>query len=189
VFELRDDERRQSADPVGLDARRHRIVLAGAALIGLGIGILMGTVAHPPKVRLLWNASASAPVGLYLIKPGQPPEVGDMIAARAPDGARQLAATRGYLPSDVPLVKQIAATKGSQVCAMRAHIIVDGRTVARRRKRDAQGREMPWWSGCRWLQPGEVLLLNRATGSFDSRYFGPVERVAILGKAVLLWPL
>jgi conjugative transfer signal peptidase TraF len=188
VFEPRDNERRPSADPVGLDARRHRIMLAGAAVIGLGIGILLGTVAHPPKVRLLWNASASAPIGLYLIKPGAPLKVGDMVAARAPDGARQLAATRGYLPSGVPLVKQIAATKGSQVCALRARIIVDGRAVARRRKLDAQGREMPWWTGCRRLRPDDFLLLNRAAASFDGRYFGPVDRSAILGKAVLLWP-
>ena len=188
MFEPRDNERRPSADPVSLDARRHRIILAGAALIGLGIGILLGTIADPPKLRLLWNASASAPVGLYLIEPGKPLEVGDMVAARAPDGARQLAATRGYLPSGSPLVKRIAATKGSQVCALGARIIVDGRMVARRQKRDANGRDMPWWSGCRRLQRDEVLLLNRVAASFDSRYFGPVERTAIVGKAVLLWP-
>ena len=46
---------------------------------------------------------------------------------------------------------------------------------------------MPWWTGCRRLQPGQLLLLNRTSASFDSRYFGPVERTAILGKAVLLW--
>ena len=188
VFEPRDNERRPCADPVSLYARRHRIMLAGAALIGLGIGILLGTIAHPPKVRLLWNASASAPIGLYLIKPGAPLEVGDMVAARSPEGARQLAATRGYLPSGVPLVKRVAATNGSEVCALRANILVDGRTVARRRKRDAQGRDMPWWSGCRRLQSGEILLLNRAAASFDSRYFGPVDRSAIIGKAVLIWP-
>ena len=111
-----------------------------------------------------------------------------MVAARAPEDARQLAALRGYLPSGVPLVKRVAATKGSEVCALRARILVDGSTVAHRRTRDAQGRDMPWWSGCHRLQPGEVLLLNRAAASFDSRYFGPVDWSAILGKAVLLWP-
>ena len=46
---------------------------------------------------------------------------------------------------------------------------------------------MPWWTRCRRLQPGQILLLNHAEASFDSRYFGPVEQVAILGKAVLIW--
>ena len=188
VLEAAVDGGLPPAEPGSQAFSKHRSSLVRASLIGLGIGVLLGTIADPPQVRLLWNASASAPVGLYLIAPGSPLEVGDMVAARAPDGARQLAAKRGYLPSGVPLVKRVAATRGSQVCGLRARITVDGRTVARRRKRDALGRLMPWWTGCRRLQPGEVLLLNRVKASFDSRYFGPVERTAILGKAVLIWP-
>lgn len=175
------------AEPSTPTSLSHRSLHVGAALIGLGIGVLLGTIAHPPAPRLLWNASASAPIGLYLITPAAPLEVGDMVAARAPDGARQLAATRGYLPSGVPLVKQVEAMEGSRVCALRSRVIVDGRTLAHRRKRDAEGRAMPWWTGCRRLQPGEVLLINRAAASFDSRYFGPVQVAAIVGKAVLLW--
>ena len=188
MLETRDEGGPTPAPSLGNSRLQHGTVLIRAALIGLGIGALLGTIAHPPKVRLLWNASASAPIGLYVIKLGAALEVGDMVAARAPEGARQLAATRGYLPSGVPLVKRVAAMNGSEVCALRARILVDGRTVAHRRKRDAQGRDMPWWSGCRRLQSGEILLLNRAAASFDSRYFGPVDRSAILGKAVLIWP-
>ena len=187
MLEAAEDGGLPPAEPGSQTFSKHRSSLVRASLIGLGIGVLLGTIAHPPMVRLLWNASASAPIGLYLIEPDAPLEVGDMVAAQAPDGARQLAATRGYLPSGVPLVKRIAATEGSRVCALQARIIVNGRTLAHRRKRDAAGRAMPWWNGCRRLQPGQLLLVNRAAGSFDSRYFGPVERAAILGKAVLLW--
>ncbi len=175
------------AEPSNPPSLSYRSLHGRAALIGLGIGLLLGTIAHPPMPRLIWNASASAPMGLYLIMPAAPLKVGDIVAARAPDGARQLAATRGYLPSGVSLVKRVVAMEGSRICALRSRIIVNGRTVAHRRKRDAEGRAMPWWSGCRWLKRGEVLLLNRAAASFDSRYFGPVGRTAILGKAVLLW--
>ena len=150
--------------------------------------MVLGTIAIVPTPRLLWNASASAPVGLYLITPGTSLEVGDMVAARTPAGVRKLAAMRGYLPFSVPLVKRVAATHGSQVCALRTRIIVNGLTLAHRRKRDAEGRLMPWWTGCRRLRSGQFLLLNRPAGSFDSRYFGPVENEAILGKALLLWP-
>lgn len=187
MFEPRENDRLPTARRVSPDAHRHRARLGGAALVSLGVGALIGTIAHPPKVRLLWNASASAPIGLYLVAPDAPLEVGDMVAAWPPEGARQLAAMRRYLPSGVPLVKRVAATKGSQVCALEARITADGRTVARRRKQDAHGRPMPWWSGCRRLHHGQVLLLNRAAASFDSRYFGPVEQAAILGKAVLIW--
>ena len=186
MLEKRDEGGPTPAPSLDNSRLQHRTVLQRAALIGLGIGALLGTIAHPPKVRLLWNTSASVAIGLYLIKPGATLEVGDMVAARAPEGARQLAALRGYLPSGVPLVKRVAATNGSEVCALRARILVDGRTVAHRRTRDARGRAMPWWTGCRRLQPGEFLLVNRAAASFDGRYFGPVDRSAILGKAVLM---
>ena len=46
---------------------------------------------------------------------------------------------------------------------------------------------MPWWRGCRRLKRHEYLLLNDAPRSFDSRYFGPVNASAIIGKAVPLW--
>ena len=149
--------------------------------------MVLGTIAIVPTPRLLWNASASAPVGLYLITSGTSLEVGDMVAVRTPAGVRKLAAMRGYLPSGVPLVKRVAAAHRSRVCALRTRIIVDGRTVAHRRKRDAEGRVMPWWNGCHRLRSGQFLLLNRPACSFDSRYFGPVGKEAILGKAVLLW--
>ena len=170
-----------------LSAPRRLSLNARGASVGFLIGMVLGTIAIVPTPRLLWNASASAPVGLYLISPATSLEVGDMVAARTPAGVRKLAAMRGYLPSGVPLVKRVAAMQGSRVCASRARIIVNGRTVAHRRKRDAEGRLMPWWNGCRRLRSGQFLLLNRPAGSFDSRYFGPVGKEAILGKAVLLW--
>ena len=188
MLEAEEDGVFPPAEPGSQTFSNHRSLLVRASLIGLGIGVLLGTIAHPPTPRLLWNATASAPIGLYLLVPGAPLEIGDTVAARAPDGARQLAARRGYLPSGVPLVKRIAAMAGGRVCAVRARIIVNGRTLAQRRKRDAAGRAMPWWTGCRRLQSGQFLLLNRAAGSFDSRYFGPIERSAIIGKAVLIWP-
>jgi conjugative transfer signal peptidase TraF len=188
VFEPHEDGGLTLAAVSDCAGRAYRSAYPKAALVGLGICAILSTVVHPPRPRLLWNPSASAPIGLYLITPGTPLEIGDMVAARAPDGARQLAAMRGYLPSGVPLMKRVAATQGSQVCASRARILVDGRVAARREKRDSNGRLMPWWQGCRRLRPGEVLLLNRVKASFDSRYFGPIERSAIVGKAVLIWP-
>jgi conjugative transfer signal peptidase TraF len=188
VFEPDDNGGRKLGTTREKAGRAHRSVYVKAALVGLAIGAVLATIVHPLRPRLLWNASASAPLGFYLITPGATVEVGDMVAARAPEGARQLAARRGYLSSGVPLVKRVAATQGSQACASGAHILVDGRVAVRREKRDSKGRLMPWWQGCRRLRPGEVLLLNRVKASFDSRYFGPIEHSAIIGKAVLIWP-
>jgi type IV secretory pathway protease TraF len=46
---------------------------------------------------------------------------------------------------------------------------------------------MPWWHGCVTLAPGRYLLLMDADGSFDGRYFGPVARCQIVGRATPLW--
>src|SRR3546814_11532003 len=70
---------------------------------GVGITLLGLTMAFPPAPRLVWNASASAPIGLYAVTPGAPVGPGDMVIARVPDPWRMLAARRHYLPANVPL--------------------------------------------------------------------------------------
>lgn len=161
--------------------RRH--VLATAAL-ALGLG---GTIAFPPPPRLVWNASASAPVGLYALVGGAPAR-GDMVIAHLPARDRVLAARRHYVPANVPLVKRVAAASGDTVCAAGRHILVNGRRIATRLARDGAGRPMPWWRGCTVLPTGTLfLLMSDSPASFDGRYFGPSGPDDIIGKARLLW--
>src|SRR3546814_20912415 len=87
-------------------ARRRRL-RRHAIWIGLGVLALGATIAFPPPPRLLWNATASAPVGFYLLSPGARFKRGDMVVARAPHPARLLAARRHSLPMTVPLVKRV----------------------------------------------------------------------------------
>lgn len=161
-----------------------------ALVLALGVGAL-GALAAPallrPVPRLVWNASASAPVGLWRIAPGEVPAVGDYVAAIAPPAARLLAAQRGYLPANVPLIKTVAAAGGDLVCTAGPRLLVNGVVVAERRKADARGRPLPWWRGCRRLEDGAVLVLSPSVDGFDSRYFGPVSRTAVIGKATPLW--
>ncbi|WP_294251295.1 S26 family signal peptidase [uncultured Sphingomonas sp.] len=159
-----------------------------AATIGLGIGLLALTIAVPPRPRLLWNASASAPIGLYAVDPGASIQAGDVVVARLPDGWRTLAARRRYLPANVPLVKQVVAVAGDQVCAVGAHVRVNGRPIVERRSTDAAGHPLPWWHGCIRLRQGQFFLLMPGNAaSFDGRYFGPIEGAQLVGKATLLW--
>src|SRR3546814_4238719 len=93
---------------------------------------LGSTSVTAPRPRLVWNASASAPIGLYAV--GAVAEVarGDMVIARLPGEFRMFAARRHYLPANVPLVKRVAAVPGDKVCAVGARIFVNGRLVASR---------------------------------------------------------
>ncbi|PKP92512.1 MAG: S26 family signal peptidase [Alphaproteobacteria bacterium HGW-Alphaproteobacteria-16] len=159
-----------------------------AALLGAGITALGFTIALPALPRLVWNASASAPVGLYRVSPGAPLARGDMVVAWPPAKARALAARRHYLPSNVPLVKRVAGVAGDMICAVDRAVTVNGRLVAMRRVADAAGRDLPVWQGCVRLAPTMVfLLMTDAPNSFDGRYFGPTRAQDVIGKATPLW--
>ena len=164
--------------------RRPRTVLA-VSMLGLG---LIGLAAHAqPAPWLVWNASASAPIGLYRFLPGKPSS-GDLVLVRTPESVRQLAAERGYLPHNVPLVKRVAALDGDTVCAADDVISVNGRVVAERLAHDRLGRRLPSWSGCLLLDGGEAfLLMEGVADSFDGRYFGPVPTASIIGRLAPLW--
>lgn len=170
-----------------------RCKLSRGPVIGCVGGMLAtlaiaSTVLRPARPLLLWNASSSSPLGLYAVTSAGSVKVGDTVIAWAPPPARRLAAERHYLPANVPLVKRVAAARGDRVCAKRRTIFVNGRLAALRRARDASGRQMPWWSGCRRLRPGELFLLSRtAPDAFDGRYFGITRSSEIVGKARLLW--
>jgi len=164
---------------------RPRAILA-LGLLGLGaIGLpLLGR----PAPLLIYNASASAPIGLYRVLPADPIRRGDLVLARTPLSVRRLAAERGYLPESVPLVKRVAAMAGDAVCVRDRAVSIDGRQVADQLATDHEGRALPAWSGCRTLGPDEIfLLMADAPDSFDGRYFGPVPVSAVVGKLVPLW--
>lgn len=163
-----------------------RRIAAGAAILILGCA-LGATLVAPPAPRLLWNASASTPIGLYAVLPGATIGPGDRAVVRTPAAVRDLAARRHYLPANVPLVKRVAAISGQRICASGSRLLIDGVPAAVRFARDTRGRPLPRWQGCRTLARGELLVLGDAPGSFDGRYFGPVTRTAVIGRAIPLW--
>ena len=168
-------------------AKRRRLG-SRAALVAALIATLALSAARPPAPRLVWNASASAPIGLYLVSPGSDARRGDMVIARVPIGVRSLAAARRYIPTNVPLVKHVGAVPGDTVCATGTAIVIDNQTVATRRETDGVGRRMPWWDGCRTLHQGDVFLLaDHVPASFDGRYFGISSSADVIGTARPIW--
>jgi conjugative transfer signal peptidase TraF len=153
-----------------------------------GLAILCLGALVKPNYRLLYNASDSAPRGWYALVPERDFQIGTLVFARLPSRAETLAAERGYLPRSVPLLKHIAATDGHQVCTRAGAVTIDGVYVGRALARDGAGRPLEHWTHCRALDDDELFLLGGDNpASFDSRYFGPVNVAAIMGKAIPLW--
>jgi conjugative transfer signal peptidase TraF len=179
-----------------------RIALISAAIIAVLAQIATSWFVTPALLRwnasnvslmpklLLWNASASAPRGLYLLHPAQPLRIGALVAVTPPEPLARFAATRGYLPLGVPLLKHIAALHGQTVCRFMDRVTIDGHIAALTRERDTRNRPLPRWQGCRTLRAGEVFLLNAAVpDSFDGRYFGVLSVTTITARAEPLWTI
>src|SRR5579872_209380 len=82
-----------------------------------------------PSPRLIWNASASVPVGLYRIRPAGTLHISELVVAMPPEPLSSYLADRGYLPEGVPLLKHILALAGHTVCRTGDMITIDGATV------------------------------------------------------------
>ena len=85
-----------------------------------------------PMPRLIWNASASVPVGLYAVQPVSILHADELLVVRPPEPLAAFLDERRYLPEGVHLLKHVAALPGQTVCRTGLTITVDGTTVGSR---------------------------------------------------------
>ena len=154
----------------------------------VGLAALLTPLVYRPTPRIVWNITASAPLGAYHVQPGRPAAVGDFVLIRPPAPLTDWLAERGYVPSGTPLLKRVAALPPTTVCRAGRQVTVNDAPVATALERDRFGRPLPAWSGCRQLAGGEVFLLSAETpDSLDGRYFGPLPAASIAGRATPIW--
>ena len=146
------------------------------------------TALFHPVPKLIWNASASVPIGLYAVHPAGTLRTGELLVVTPPEKLATFLDERRYLPKGIPLLKHIAALPGQTVCRMGDTISINGTTVGAALDRDHLGRSLPVWQGCRVIAAGEVFLMNRqSVASLDGRYFGPLPTTTIVGRADPIW--
>jgi conjugative transfer signal peptidase TraF len=150
------------------------------------LALLAGAMLDATPV-LVWNVTASAPFGLYLMLPARRLRVGDLVLLRLDPSLTALFESRGYLPRGVPLLKRVAALSGTLVCVRDGAVFVADRRVADILPSDASGRQLTAWTGCHQLADGKIFVLNLVPDSLDGRYFGPSPMRAVIGRAVPLW--
>jgi conjugative transfer signal peptidase TraF len=158
---------------------------ATLAVMSAGATLATLSICAKPMPRLLWNASASVPIGLYGVQRVGKMAVGILVLATPPQPLADFLAARDYLPIGVPLIKPVLALSGQSVCRDGLRITVDRIVVGAALARDSRGRGLPAWQGCRVIAPSEVFLMNpEEVASFDGRYFGPLPVSAIIGRAI-----
>lgn len=143
--------------------------------------------------HVAFNPSRSVPVGFYA-KTDAPLTIGAFASVRALDVADEAiiqvlvgdAADRFGLDAlripNLRFLKRVAAVRGDFVEAHGQRLWVNGEVVRLRLSKEEAiahphiGREIPTWSGERFLDD-EVLLLSDMENeeAFDGRYWGPVS--------------
>lgn len=156
---------------------------SGPFLIG-GAAVLSISAAMSLEItpRLVWNATPSAPQGLYFIA-DKTPETSDYVLIEPSLATKTLIAERHYLPPDIPMIKRVTALPGAEICRVNAQILINGVHVADALEVDSSSRKMPHWSGCFTLQGSDFFLLNDHERSLDGRYFGATKKSQIIGVA------
>lgn len=156
-------------------------------MFGCAACLLLAVTPTTRPPRLVFNTTSSAPLGFYLVD-ASAPTVGDMVVVRPPRDLALWMAARGYLPSNVPLIKRVAASGGQTVCGHQGEVSIDGALVAKILPRDRLGRRLTPFTGCVQLSDGDVFLLNTESPyGLDGRYFGPLPRDAVVGRATAIW--
>ncbi len=165
--------------------RRVLLFLAG---VGGAIAALVA-IAYFGGFRL--NLTPSEPLGLWRIVALQRPvETGDLVFICPPVTASfEEARRRGYVRRGLcprgfaPLIKTVAALPGQHV-EIGANVTVDGRLLPSSTvlSSDGEGRPItPFKTG---IVPLRNLFLHSSFArSYDSRYFGPVPDMGLLGLA------
>lgn len=149
--------------------------------------VAISAFVHLPT-KLIWNASASVPIGLYTVQPPDGIKITDIAVIEPPEPLAEFMSGRGYLPLGVPLLKRVVGLPGQQVCRNGLTITVDGIDMGKALERDRLGRDLPVWQGCRTIATDEAFVMNRQSAdSLDGRYFGPLPVKSIVGRATPLW--
>jgi conjugative transfer signal peptidase TraF len=153
-----------------------------SALI-LGIGKL-------EEYFILYNGTASVPVGYYFSIPTKDIKVGDLFAITIADKYMQIIRKLGYPANGHLLLKRVIGVEGDVIEIAKSGVLVNNILV-----KNSQSQEMirgiklsPLPVGYHHkLISGEFWVMGDVNNSYDSRYFGVVNTKQVLKKAIYLF--
>ncbi len=158
-------------------------------LVAFALAIPVGTL-----VGFRFIVTPSVPMGIWFVRSG-PIVRGAYVSACLPERIASIGLRAGYLdrgPCDgaLAVMKRVVAISGDRVSLGASGLAVNGRIVpgSRRLSRDTHGRPV---AGAIQLRPSlvredQVWLLGDYYKSWDSRYYGPIPIVRVLGIGIPL---
>lgn len=178
--------------------------MALIALAGMAALVAGGLTAGAAGLRL--NTTTSLPLGLYRIAPldAAGPKRGELVVFCLPEAgaAASQAVARAYLPKGkqwgrdacphglAPLMKPVVALPGDTVADAGPYgLAVNGAVLpnSARVEHDPRGRPLAKPARTTYtVAAGQLVAVAPESGSFDSRYLGPVPFSALRGAAVPL---
>ena len=170
-------------------------------LAAAGFSLALAAIVLPHRVTLQGRSVHSVPFTLGF-QVAAPPrwQPGDLVAFRTRD-------LRPYYPAETLFTKAIAAVPGDRLVRLGRDFYVNGRYVATARETDSQGRpahpftpppipvsmstHLVWNGFCREtlasrVPDGALFVLGTHDRSFDSRYWGFVAQMEVIGRVVTL---
>lgn len=161
---------------VAVDLVAIALIVVGLLLTGIRIGVdvqrLIGEPACMPSLVYLWQ------------KAGQvEPKVGDYVVARMPSTGMAVGAREGDR-----IVKRVMAAPGDAVRIEGTELWINDKHTDRLwLAKSLPGKAIGDFDRNMKLKSGEFFLMGTTQESFDSRYWGTIQREAIIGYAIPLF--
>jgi len=135
--------------------------------------------------RITYVSSISMPEGWYWLVPTQKIQRYDMVAFTPPLKAQDFLTQRHWGPKSNQMMKYVMGIPGDFVCNYQQVLWINRQKIAPILRVYAPHQPLPQSNFCGYLKPSQYMLLStKIEHSFDSRYFGPVERGNIIAKAI-----
>ena len=165
------------------------VKLRGLFLALLFIAAIFLTVGLLKKhgYAITYAVTVSMPKGWYLIVSPEKIARHDIVQFKPPEQALNFLHKEHLIPRSDLLLKYVVGLPDDFVCNKNGVILVSQKKFGTVYQFDSKGIKLPKSSFCGKLGHDQYLLLSdRVKNSFDGRYFGPIYKKDIIGRAVLL---
>lgn len=126
-----------------------------------------------------FNVTDSIPKKIFLIIKGTEPDIGDYVAFRFHGST--------YYHGGKTFIKILAGKEGDEIETNNKKILLNHKQVAVAKDKDSTGREIDSLHYKGKIPQGTIFVLGISENSYDSRYFGFIDKEQIIGRAIALF--